>query len=224
MPSDTVVPLCTASQFTAGGYADLASAYTGELDELMAEATRGCEGIAKRKLAWFTGLTETTRASGIDPDEFAASMDMPMSLRSTLGLDYATALGGAGNMVRHCWLRETAPIHQELWAYESFQVKIVRSYGGEETLTQACILDGPDPDTGHVWFQLGEFIPVGSRIKVTYSGGYQTAPGDLTRACKYLAASMIVHELDPDSTGHNPDQLENLARKWLAPYCRDGAR
>jgi hypothetical protein len=73
-----------------------------------------------------------------------------------------------------------------------------------------------------VLFNLGLFIPIGSWIKVTYSGGYTTVPADLVRACKWMAAAIICREIDPmgSSHGHSPAELESLAVGWLSAYQR----
>lgn len=223
--ADTVTPLCSPTSFSEGAFADLVSGYSQTaLSDLLVEATRKCEGLTDRRLAPFTGLVETHRASAVDPDEYVGSTMLPMDIRSVMGYSYAQALG-AGSLVRHTWLDESPPRYQDLWAYSGVTVTIIRSYGGSQQLISSQILDGPD-DTGHVWFMLGMFIPQGSRIRVTYSGGYQTTPGDLLRACKYIAAGIAVTELDPvmaSAAGHDPDRLFALGEKWLAGYARDGS-
>lgn len=219
--ADTVTPLATAAQMTEGAFADLVRSFTTQaLNDLMIEATRECEGDIGRRLAPFTGLTESHRAEGIDPDEYADSANLPMDLQGTLGRSYAMALG-ASTLVRHCWLNEYAPRHPELWAYSNVQITLVRSYGGTQSVSQSQILT-TNPDTGHVLFQLGLFMPIGTVIQVTYGGGYQTTPADLVRACKYMAASIAVTELDPmlQSHGHDPDLLRDKASTILDAYAR----
>lgn len=224
--SDTVVPLCSAAQFTEGAFADLVAGFSPTaLNDILVEATRDCESQTGRRLAPFTGLTETTRASGIDPDEYAGAMNIPISITGTLGQSYASALDQT-NLVRHTWLAQYPPHYPDLWlpsAQANMTVTVIRSYGGTAQITSAQILDGPD-DTGHVWFQLGQFIPVGSRVRITYSGGYTTAvPADLLRACKFIAASVAIDELNPEDSVHNPDRLYALGLKWLQPFARDGS-
>lgn len=218
--ADTVAPLCTSAQFKAGALGDLAASYSGTaLDDILAEATRECEGVCGRRLAPFTGLTEIQRASMIDPDEYSDNANLPMDIQSTLGASYAQAIG-ASTLVRHIWLDECAVKYPDLWTYSSVSETIIRSYGGTQVLAGTQVLSGPEPDTGHLWFQLGLFLPVGSRVKVTYSGGYSTVPADLVRACKFMAASIIVSELNPDDTAHNPATLRDRACKILAAYGR----
>jgi hypothetical protein len=216
--ADSPTPLCTAAQFQSGPYGDLVRDYTPQaLSDLLAEATRSCETECSRRLVPFT-KTETHRAEGIDPDEYADSANLPMDLQGTLGRSYAYALG-ASTLVRHCWLNEYAPVFEDLWSYSNVSVTLVRSYGGSEVLSTAQ-LTGPEPDSGHLWFQLGVFLPVGSLIRATYSGGYTTIPADLVRAGRFMAAYLAVRDLDPSDSGHDPDQLHTDALMRLANYMR----
>lgn len=217
--ADTVIPLCTSAQFTEGAFSDLVKGYTTQaLADLMGEATRACEDATERRLAPFT-ITELSRAEGIDPDEYTDSANLPMDIRSTLGASYAMALG-ASSLVRHSWVSEFAPRYQDMWAYSNVSVTVIRSYGGTQAVTAAQILSGPEPDTGHLWFQLGMFLPVGSRVQVTYSGGYTTVPASLVRACKFMAAYLAVRELNPEASDHDPDRLHQDALEWLGPFAR----
>lgn len=219
MAVDSPTPLATSAQMQTGAYADLVRDYDpATLDELMVEATRECEGEVSRRLVPFTGLVETHRAEGIDPDEYADSANLPMDLQGTLGRSYAMALG-ASTLVRHCWLNEYAPRHAELWQYSNVSITLIRSYGGTQTVSASQILDTA-VDTGHVFFQLGLFMPIGTTIKVTYGGGYQTIPADLVRACKHMAASIVASELDPMQPGRDPDMLREKAVLILDAYAR----
>lgn len=222
--ADTPTLLCTEAQFKTGAFADLVSKYPEQgLTDALSEATRECEDLCDRRLAPFTSLVETHRAEGMDPDEYTDAANLPMDLQGTLGRSYAYALG-ASTLVRHCWLDQFPPRYADLWSYSNVQVTIIRSYGGSENLTTATQIVGPELDSGHLWFQLGTFLPIGSLIRVTYGGGYTVAiPASLVRAGKYMTASIIVRELDPGSTGHNPDQLYNDALRVLKPFMRDGA-
>lgn len=219
--ADTVIPLCTQAQLTQGPFADLfAGQENTTISDWLTEATRACEREANRRLAPFTGLTETQRASVIDPDEYSDTANLPMDIQSTLGMSYAAAMG-ASSLVRHCWVDQYAPHYQDMWAYTDVSVTIIRSYGGTQNLTSTQILNGPEPDTGHLWFQLGLFLPIGSRVQITYSGGYTLAvPGDLVRACKFMTASFAVRELNPGDSRHDPDLLYEDALKILAAYER----
>lgn len=215
---DLVTPLCSESQFTIGPLGDLASELPeGALNQYLIEGTRLCESEVSRRLAPFTGLVETQRADAIDPDEYSDTANLPMDIQSTLGMSYAGAVGAA-SLVRHTWLDNYAPRYQDMWAYSDVTVTIIRSYGGTEVLTPTQILNGPEPDTGHLWFQLGLFLPIGSRVQIQYSGGYTTSPADLVRANKYMTAALIVRDLQPDTTAHNPAVLRDEASVCLMPY------
>lgn len=219
MATDSPIPLATSAQMLSSRYGDLVRDWDpAELDQLMVEATRECEGEVSRRLVPFTGLTETHRAEGIDPDEYADSANLPMDLQGTLGRSYAMALG-ASTLVRHVWLNEYAVRHAEYWAYSDMQITLIRSYGGTQQVSAAQILDTAT-DTGHVFFQLGIFLPIGTTIKVVYGGGYQTIPADLVRAGRHMAASIAAAELDPIQPGHDPDMLREKAVLILDAYAR----
>ena len=218
MAIDQPTPLCSAGQLGSGAFADLIRAYTGSsLSDILAEATRACETECSRRLVPFT-ITETHRAEGVDPDEYTDSANLPLDLQGTLGRSYAANLG-ASTLIRHCWLNEYAPQFQDMWAYSNVSITVIRSYGGSQNLTTSNYI-GPDADTGHLLFNLGLFIPIGSQINVTYSGGYQTIPADLVRACKWMAAAIVCREIDPMGAnhGHSPAELESLAVGWLSAY------
>lgn len=219
---DTPVPLASATDMTKGPFADLVRAYSPDaLADLMIQATRACETEAGRRLAPFTALVETHRMDGVDPDEYTDAANLPMDLQGTLGSSYAHALG-ASTLVRHMWLREYAGQYQDLWTYTVTNLSIIRSYGGSQIMTVSQYV-GPETDTGHIWFNLGMFIPIGSLARVTYSGGYTIAvPADLVRACLWMAASIAATELDPmtQTHGHDPGALEARAVAWLHPYER----
>jgi hypothetical protein len=216
--ADQPVPLATAAQLQQGAFADLVKDYPPAVqDQAMIQATRDMEGMCARRLAPFT-TTETHRAEGIDPDELADSSNLPLDIQGTLGRSYASSLG-ASSLVRQAWLNEFAPRFPEYWTYSNITISAVRSIGG--TQSAITLLDGPDPDSGHLWFRLGLFLPVGSRLHITYSGGYTTVPADLVRACKYLASAYVVDELDPlGNHGHDPDVLRVKAEDLLLPYMR----
>ncbi len=220
--ADTVTPLCTWPEFTVGAFAGLARNYTDPAGQtaILQEATRLCEEAADRRLAPFTGLFESHRAQGVDPDEYTDAANLPLDLAGTLGRSYAMSLG-ASTLVRHCWLREYASRYPELWTYSDLAVSIVRSYGGSQDITTAQF-QGPEADSGHVWFNLGLFIPIGSLVRITYSGGYTLGiPSSLRRACKLMTASILVRELNPTQQQHDPTQLRDEAESICASFGRD---
>jgi hypothetical protein len=212
-----VPPTCSAGQF-----ADLVRDYSADaLAQVMIEATRQCEGIAGRRLAPFTAIPETHRATGIDPDEVSGSGG-PRQRAGTLGMSYANSLGG-GDQVRHVWLSEYAPRYPEMWTYSNLQVSLLPSYGGSQALGGVDIV-GAEPDSGHIWFNLGSYVPAGSLIRVVYSGGYTVAvPADLARACKLQAAVLVLGEIDPagNQYGHDREQPCRAGREDSLPLPAD---
>lgn len=221
MAADAPVPLATAAQLQEGAFADLVRRYSSTaLNNLMIEATRLCEGVVQRRLAPFTGLVETERATGIDPDEYIDAGNVPLDLAGTLGQSYAYAMGTT-SLIRHGWLQQFAPQYSDLWSYNMQSITIHRSYGGDQTVNLATVR-GPDIDTGHIWYPIGTFLPVGSFVTYVYDGGYQTIPADLIRAGKLMAASLAVAELDPagQAHGHDPDQLRADAEQILTDGYR----
>ena len=219
MASDKPQPLCTPAELQTGAFADLTRAFDPEaLLDFCEEATRQAESIADRRFVPFT-LTESLRADAVDPDELGlATSGIPLDLSATLGSSYAAALGSVGNLVRRLWLSECAPLYPEMWAYSDVSVNVTLSIGGTQPVQ---VMRGPQNDTGALWLHLGTFVPQGSLVEVTYTGGYQTIPANLRRAGKYLAAAICCRELDPAMTGaHNADTLEELACKWLQRYGR----
>jgi hypothetical protein len=224
--ADAPTPLATWEQLAEGPLSDLVDGYTSPQAQadLMIEATRRCEDETQRRLAPFTAVTESHRASGVDPDEYAGSSPgAATSIQGTLGQSYASALGYAQSMVRHVWLHEYAPRYPEMWAYSGVSVTFTLSVGGSQALGVNA-LTGPEPDSGHLWIQLGTFLPIGSWIRVTYSGGYTTVPAGLARACKLMAASLAARELDPlqMDARKDPDALEAAACAALKPFMRRG--
>jgi hypothetical protein len=218
--ADSPSTLCTAAQLTSGAFADLFRDYSTQgLNDLLIESTRYCEGLAGRRFAPFT-TTETHRAEGVDPDEYTDAANLPLDLQGTLGRSYAYAIG-ASTLVRHMNLNEYAVRYPEMWTYSNTTITVYRSYGGNQTIAPAQIIAGPDPDSGHVFFQLGQFIPIGSQFNVAYSGGYTVStPADLVRAGKLMTAWMAVRELNPEASEHDPDQLHTDAAMILENYER----
>lgn len=220
MATDSPVPLASSADMQTGQFADLVRDLSSDaLDQLMIDSTRVCEGIAGRRLAPFAAVPETHRATGIDPDEDTDSSGIPVSMQATLATSYSNALAGSGNMVRHLWLNEHAPRYPEMWTYSDLSVQVFLSIGGSQTYPGVQII-GAEPDSGHIWFFLGSFIPAGSLIRVTYSGGYTTVPADLARACKLQAAVLVLGEIDPTGTqfGRDPNTLSAQAEKILCRY------
>lgn len=220
MAVDAPQPLCSPADLTAGAFADLTRAFSPEaLQAICEEASRACETEAGRRFMPFT-ITEALRADGVDPDELGGlGSGIPLDMNAALGFSYANALGtSVGSLVRRLWLTECAPLYQEMWAYSNVTVQATLSIGGTRPVT---VLRGPFPDTGMLWLTLGTYLPQGSIVEVTYTGGYQTIPADLRRAAKYMAAAICCREIDPRAdVGHDASNLEELATGWLSLYRR----
>ena len=219
MPTDSPTPLATSNQFLAGAFADLAAnLQPGELDGIMIEASRACEQVCGRRLLPFT-ITETCRLEAGDMDDFGGS-EFPLPMQAQMGLDYSRALGITA-MVRHTWVREYPPTLQDLWTGSVQSLNVYWPYQSAPYLIGGQALQY-DVDTGHIRFLVGTFVPFGSVGYTTYSGGYSTVPADLARACKAMAASIIIKELDPNlGTAHDPDLLRDEAVEFLDGYMRD---
>jgi hypothetical protein len=208
----------TWAQVSQGAFSDLLRGYDSPTvqAEMLIEATRMAESFADRRLAPFT-ITETQRAEALDVED-ALDAYVPLDPTSQLGFSRAQSLGST-MLVRHYWLREFPPRFPEYWAGSLGQVQLLRSFSGVQTVDPSTLQY--ESDTGHVRFQLGTFVPAGTTIVTTYSGGYTTVPADLARACKYLVASIAVIELDPMmDRGHNPLDLEATATDIIDMYMR----
>ncbi|MFB6568369.1 hypothetical protein [Streptomyces noursei] len=219
MATDNPSPLASVAGFTEGPFANLVSGFsTQATTNLMLQATRACESACDRRLALFAAVVETQRADAMDIED-AMDAYVPLDPTSQLGFSRAQSLGST-LLTRHFWVREHPPRYPELWTGSIASISLYRSYSGQQTVAVNTLQY--EPDTGHVRFQLGTFVPPGTTIQVTYSGGYATVPADLVQACQYMAASMAVKQLDPvdGRSGHDPDALRADALEMLAPYTR----
>jgi hypothetical protein len=177
-----------------------------------------CEAICDRRLAPFTALVETSRAQALDVED-ALDAYVPLDPTSQLGFSRALSLGST-LLVRHFWVKHNPPIFPDLWSGSITDITLFRSFSGSQIVNIGMIQF--ESDTGHVRFQLGTFVPPGTTIRVTYNGGYATVPADLVQACKTMAASVAVRELNPmQHGGHDPDLLRMDAEVMLDPYMRD---
>lgn len=71
MLEDNPTPLCSAEQLQDGAFADLVHGFSDSaVADMLGEATRACETEVGWRLAPFTGLVESHRMSGVDPDEY----------------------------------------------------------------------------------------------------------------------------------------------------------
>jgi hypothetical protein len=218
MPGDSGTPLVTWAQVSEGAFSDLLRGYDSPSvqADMLIEATRMAESLADRRLAPFT-ITETQRAEALDVED-ALDAYVPLDPQSQLGFSRGASLGST-MLVRHYWVRSFPPRFPEYWTGSLVSVNLLRSFSGEQVVDPSTLQF--EPDTGHVRFQLGTFVPAGTTIVTQYTGGYTTVPADLVRACKYLVASIAVIELDPMmDRGHNPLDLEATAVNILDMYTR----
>lgn len=219
MAGDSGTPLVTWAQVSEGAFADLVKGITSPTAQadILIEATRIAESLADRRLAPFT-ITETQRAEALDIED-ALDAYIPLDPTAQLGFSRAQSLGST-MLVRHYWVRSYPPRFPEYWTGALSQVLLRRSFSGDQVVAPSTLQF--EPDTGHVRFQLGTFVPAGTTIVTTYSGGYSTVPADLVRASKYLVASIAINELDPlmERGPHNPLDLEERAADILTAYMR----
>ncbi len=218
MGTDNPTPHCTSAIMQSGAFADLVRDFPEPtLERIMLRATRLCESATDRRLAPFT-ITETQRAQMLDVDDIT-EIPGPMEPSAQIGFSRAQSLG-TSQLVRHFWVREYPPRYQEYWTGSITSINLLRSYSG----TQAVVPNTTqyEQDTGHCRFQLGTYVPTGTTIVVVYSGGYTTVPLDLEQACEFMAASIVLKQLDPAQSqhGHDPDALRLDALEILTAYTR----
>lgn len=219
MAADLLTPLATVAQFEEGPLANLVSGFsTVAKQNLMMNATRSCESACDRRLAPFVGIVETQRADMLDVEDTVDAY-MPLDPTAQLGFSRSQSLGST-LLVRHFWVREYPPRYPDLWTGAVTAISLYMSYSGQEAVSMSGVQY--EPDTGHCRFALGTYVPPGTTIQVTYSGGYSVVPGDLVEACKFMAAGSVVKQLDPvdGRSGHDPDALRNEAMEMLAGYVR----
>lgn len=194
----------------------------GQLLSLMTRATRSIESRCQRRLAPFTSKVESHRAYGISPDEYGEQGDIAMDLTGALGWSQAASLG-VSSMVREFWVDETAPMFAEQWTYNFESVKILRTFGDTQTFTgpDFIVWQGPEKDTGHVRMPIGTYCPIGSTIRITYGGGYDPVPDDLSLACIYQATKLLLIGAEPETRDKmSLAELDNEMTMLLGPYAR----
>lgn len=193
------------------------------IDELMVEATDHLEDMTSRKLAPFEGWLYEDMLNGIDPNEYGdTSAGMPIDFYGSLGTSYANALG-AGDLVRHFWLDQSALSHPELWTYEIQSMDLVLTYGNYQPIDfRGGGIIGPEITSGHCWLRLGTFAPEGTRIRVQYSGGYTKGiPPSLRRACLFQAAKFAILESEQQlRSGNSLDYFEMQINQLIAPWVK----
>jgi hypothetical protein len=202
-------------------YPDLVSGIDQSvLSDIVVEATAHIEDMCGRRLAPFTGYVESMRLEGVDPDEYGSTVQMPVDIYASLGMSYANAMGSQ-DMVRHFLVSQYAPMYPELWTYNVHSIVVYTTYGTAQSLNLTNLL-GPDPTDGHVWMRLGTFAPIGSRVTITYDGGYTVAtPPALARAALFQTAKFIILETEPQQRrGMDLTELEDTINKLMGPWMK----
>jgi hypothetical protein len=215
----TYVPLASTADFNSfGSFPLLVRDYAaGAVDTLMLRASRAVETRCDRRLAPFT-LTESHRAHGVDIDG-GLSSNFPLNLAGALGRSAALSLG-VTDMIRDVWLREHAPRNFEQWTYSNVSIVLARTYGDTENVAGSS-LEGPEPDTGHLRFRLGTFVPSGTTVRVTYSGGYADVPEDLNMATVLTAAKLAIVSAEPQNRKDmSTEELDAEILGLLVGYIR----
>jgi len=213
--------LASATDVTDLGYGTLVRGIAPPaLDKLVARASRTVESKCTRRFAPFT-ITESVRADGIDPAAIETA-GWPLDLIAALGQSRSRAYGES-TLVRDVWLSEYAPIYPELWTYSNVSIVLARAFGDTQDVL-ASSLEGPEPDSGHFRFRLGTFVPIGTTVRITYSGGYTVSiPDDLVQATVMQTALFAVLAAEPqqrkDFKG-SLDELKGQIDDLLCPYQR----
>ena len=186
---------------------------------LMIRASRSIESQCERRFAPFT-ITETGRASTVDIDDSGGDIGGPVPWAVSIAQSRARSLGGAGDLVRHIFLREYPPQWSELWVGALVSVWVDPGLAGSYQVPLGGVQY--EPDTGHIRLALGTYVPMGSTVRVTYSGGYSPVPDDLLQACLYEATEMAFHELLPEKKGDvDMGALASIKDRMLAGYVRE---
>ena len=221
----TTSPLLTAVQFEMGPFKTLTRDYSAtEKTNLMLRASRAVETVCDRRLAPFTGLVESHQLFHITVDDQIRPTE-PMEPMATLGYSRAASLD-TGELVRHMYLKQYPPLYQDLWLNNNpsylaiTNIQVLRTFSGTQTVDPSTLQY--EPDTGHIRFALGTYIPPGSTVVMTYNGGYTVSiPDDLVEAAKMMAARLAILELEPTQ---RPDvdlaELKVEIEDILVPYMR----
>lgn len=194
------------------------------LQEYLEDATDHLEDLTSRRLAPFTGHIYEDMMWGIDPNEYGdTSAGMPIDIYGSLGVSYANALG-AGDLVRHFWLDQYAPLYPELWTYSITEMNVFLTYGNYQPITveHGLLANSPEITSGHCWLTLGTFTPEGTRIQVKYSGGYTKGiPRSLRTACMLQASMFLIVESETQARSNmNMDEADAQLGRLLAPWMR----
>jgi hypothetical protein len=190
-------------------------------NSVMIPASMAIESQCNRRLTPFTGLVESFRAQNVDPDD-QTDFGMPMSQSAMLGISRAQSLG-ATQLVRHGWLREHPVRWPDLWSGSISDIKLYWATSGSQDMPSPVTASSVqyEVDTGHVRFNLGTFLPQGSTVVATYSGGYSTVPSELKAACMLKATEIGLLYLEPESRPSiDMGELKDGIERLIDPYIR----
>ena len=220
--SPPYVPLASTADFQGyGSFNLLVRDFTpAALAGLMVRASRAVETRCDRRLAPFV-VTESCRADGIDSASAAVvSAPGPGGLLGALGRSRSMAYGN-NQMARDVWLREYAPRYPDLWTYSGVSFVLAQAFGSAQTVTGTSV-EGPEPDTGHLRFGLGTYIPPGATVRVSYSGGYTIGvPEDLNMATVFMAAKLAIVAAEPQNRKDmSTEELDAEILGLLVGYIR----
>jgi hypothetical protein len=217
----TYAPLASVSDLTTSPLNDIFRNMNAPVQtKILTQASRALESYCNRRLAPFTGLPESHRAQNIDPDE-QTDVYTPLDQTAMLGLSRAQSLGSS-ELVRHDWLRETPVRWPDLWTGSIQSITIWRAVTGSQVITDMTPVQY-EADTGHVRFSLGTYLPQGSTIVYSYSGGYSTIPDELNLACLLKSAQIGILYLEPEARPNiDTAELTGEIESLLSSYIRDG--
>lgn len=224
MAAPVYVPLASAEDMREGPFRyALTGASPAFVESTMRRASRHIETLCARRLAPFTGLLQTERAEGVAQDN-PGTGGLPLSLTATLALSQARAYGTASALVRDLWLDEHAPAYPDLWTYAGVAVTVLPPFGGGGQAVTP--LEGPAPDTGHLRLPYGTYCPVGSTVRIVYSGGYTVGvPEDLVQAALMQATKFFILGIAPERRGDlGTKDLSEAIAEAIEPYRRSNSR
>lgn len=213
-------PLATVNDLVATPLSEIVRDFPGAQDgTLMVRASRSVETYCERRLAPFT-KSETKRVDDYDVEDQDADWSGPLPSSAILGLSRARSMGGASALVRTINLREWPPRWEELWTGSLVSVVAYPPLAGSVTIPTSGIQF--EPDIGHMRLSLGTYVPMGSTVVITYTGGYTTVPDDLIQATIFEAIEQAFVWISSERKGDvDLSELRTKKQELLAPYVRE---